>query len=1111
MITTRKLFTEGINNDDSLRLLGEKEYLNLINGRIGYSNKNFRIENVKGTTLISNTLPSGTNKTIGTAKDEARNRMIYFNHNSNGNHGIYCKVGTTIYTVLLNSQVTGGLNFSLLNRINRNAKVVSDLLIWTDGEIRCINIEAGIKLNHPSYVTTRDAYVSPLSSITLIKKPPIYMLVAAKVSDFGQDNNYIKDHSFKFTYRYIYKDYFISALAAFSQLIPPVADGETNNAVDISLPFSEKIDQDVRAIEICARFGNTGKTFIVKRFDYVTDASAISDHNNETIALKFRFYNDRNYIALDDVTANQSFDNVPLQCKTLEIARNRLFGANLLSGYDTPTKTSLSLSLGTIDTGSTGNYTAEWRYFTLTYTDSFGNSQPYTYYYAYVSTLSPPCYLYNSHQGATPPVNVNGDDADVQYATEMGLAYYVQRNYPPPAGGTWQQTAPPTFGNTGSTTTLYFVPDFSVNNFAKSGSTYQVSIAFYDKYRRKCGIVDVTNKITIPDRTFSQTAFTNAINWTLSNTDAVNEIPNWAYYYQIHVTKNLTTRFFVQDIAKGAAYVKKNVTGSATPYDYSTTAYSNSVYALAFDISNFFSYGLGYNYTEGDLIKIHKSSTDYPPKQVIGQDGNYILVQPFDFGAVSATDEILVEIYTPYKSSDTEPMYETGDVYDVLNPTLNTRTYSQTSGTINGDCYAISKTLNGSTNYVAEAMSPNYTIWQIWDTDIGWVNIVDSIGQQQKETSYAFSDTFIFGTKTNGLNKFQPLNTGDLGSEAGAIYQLKLTNKRQEDGTVMLIISQYDCNSAYLGEVQVVASVKNTFIAKSDGVVGTINSLRNNFGTRHPESVIEYLGDVYWINVDNGVFVQYSSNGLFAVSSFKMKRFFNDFSNLYNTVDVQTLNGFTHITTCVDPYHKEVLCVLPKVDNTVPALPYETPPNYASSINNDFDIRAGKTFAFNIDANKWMNSFEFVPDWMEYVGTTLYGFKDGQIYTMNTGAYNSFFGTTYPMRFCYTINENEIKDMYTLAISGNKAPDYTVVYSDYPYEQITDLVADDFVNKEGKFCAAILKDRLSPNVDGTEDEKLYIGDLIKSATPQIMLEYQGNNEVYIDFVDTSYEISRGMR
>ena len=71
----------------------------------------WRAESALGTTEIFNSLlPYGTNKTIGWIYDSVNQRLIFFNYNSNGNHGIYVYYTTigTFQTILANGSGTQG-------------------------------------------------------------------------------------------------------------------------------------------------------------------------------------------------------------------------------------------------------------------------------------------------------------------------------------------------------------------------------------------------------------------------------------------------------------------------------------------------------------------------------------------------------------------------------------------------------------------------------------------------------------------------------------------------------------------------------------------------------------------------------------------------------------------------------------------------------------------------------------------------------------------------------------------------------------------------------------------------------------------------------------------
>ena len=69
-------------------------------------------------------------------------------------------------------------------------------------------------------------------------------------------------------------------------------------------------------------------------------------------------------------------------------------------------------------------------------------------------------------------------------------------------------------------------------------------------------------------------------------------------------------------------------------------------------------------------------------------------------------------------------------------------------------------------------MNPNDRNWSVWDRNLGWLNLVDTIGQKAKTSNIQFSDVFIAGSKTNGLSKYEILNQKDLGSDSGGVMKL---------------------------------------------------------------------------------------------------------------------------------------------------------------------------------------------------------------------------------------------------------------------------------------------------------------------------------------------------
>jgi hypothetical protein len=106
----------------------------------------------------------------------------------------------------------------------------------------------------------------------------------------------------------------------------------------------------------------------------------------------------------------------------------------------------------------------------------------------------------------------------------------------------------------------------------------------------------------------------------------------------------------------------------------------------------------------------------------------------------------------------------------------------------------------------------------------------------------------------------------------------------------MLALCNSEINSMYLGETQISDSTgKTQFFSASTNVISTINILKGNYGCINPESVVQYRGKVYFVDISNGRVVQYSDNGLDAISNVKMSRFWKNWSYKYQNLNIPSI------------------------------------------------------------------------------------------------------------------------------------------------------------------------------------------------------------------------------
>ena len=628
-----------------------------------------------------------------------------------------------------------------------------------------------------------------------------------------------------------------------------------------------------------------------------------------------------------------------------------------------------------------------------------------------------------------------------------------------------------------------------------------------------------TQDLTTPQRNYPYTNAVAGIKCTLSNSNAAVEIPDWAYYYSIVRTLNLRTRFFIQGLDNSTRYVTRNSTGE---YNFDNFTFNTfSTVGIGVNTSSLVNAGLGYQYQEGDTCILIKDDSTTFTIPVIGQDGNYIILKAQDIGALNTpVHNFVFEVYSPYQASLQEPYYEMGEIFPIQNPGTGSRAYTILNYIFNGDTYVFSRNFANVT-YNANAMSPNDLFWRRWDTDAGKTNFITKIGQQEKTTSISWSDTYVAGTQINGTSTFRALNETTVPQDCGSISKLQLTSKIQAEGTVMLSICTNETNSMYLGETQITDSTGAVqfFTANSSQIISTINTLKGSFGTINPEAVTEFRGSVYFCDANRGVWVQYSSNGLFPISSYKMTRFWKLFFQRYlspeGRAEMTANNIRPYIFTTVDASHLELLISIPQV--------YQVPPkgylpDYPSDVY-PFDIYdgKGKTIVFCLENTgvqpHWQGSYSFNPEEFMCIQNKLYSIYNGALYLHNqTSTYNNFYGVQYPSRIMVVSNQNpqRPKVYNNVTVEANMKPSFTYFYNDYPYLQTSDLEDIDYRDFEGVFYAPLYRNKIVPTSTGYNTDGLLTWEKLRNVAMKIMFEFDVSNvPLELKFVNIGYQISRG--
>jgi len=391
----KKYFSDGLNSDLAEHLVAPTSYISghdlrigsTDNGGVGY------VENILKNAEKAHSLPAGVNTRVGFCADDENGFIVKANQNSNGDDGIYLyDINTgTWYTVLLSDDVTGGLGFNKYNLMN-GMYIIDKMLFFNDGTEdgqRVINISAFMDAYGSSPFASADYTITlPIdeTEITLIKKPHCYPPSAQKLYDAGFNNNFIQNTSFQSAIQYIYYDGQTAVLSGWSKASLLNTSTENYNYIQIKADITESVTQTVRLVRFSKREQGKNGGYAAKTYDR-ENSTENTDIDNQNII--FDFYGNVSGEFLDNATLVKQQDEVPLISGTMERAKNTTILGDNTKGYDTPTETSLELSLPSAI--SMGFTSLTKNLIDLRHKNSRVGSESYAYvgWYVYLTEIAP--------------------------------------------------------------------------------------------------------------------------------------------------------------------------------------------------------------------------------------------------------------------------------------------------------------------------------------------------------------------------------------------------------------------------------------------------------------------------------------------------------------------------------------------------------------------------------------------------------------------------------------------------------------------------------------------------------------------------------------------------
>lgn len=1009
------------------------------------------VQNIPGTVGYDPGLPAGTNYTIGAYNDVTNNQIIFFNYNSNGNHGIYTwNPITQVFRLLIGTSLLG---FSLSFRIT-GIGVVNRLLYWTNFNTnQCmINMDRDY---------TGIAYEEQFS---LFKRGPQTM--QADVSgDTSQPTNSLSKNVYQFSKRYVYLDNEISALS----IITPHQNTGSNDTYTQFLSSSiaivdtreNEIASSIKKVQFLYQKNNDSNWYIF----YEAQISEYLEYFVVGVALLFlQFRDNRNNEIISTADSVKIFDAIPKKSKTLAAFRSRTFLTSDVEGYefDRPEGRELILAQGQ---AATHGYKEGGRYtFGIAYYDKNLRTPGVTSvkditmnYFAGSPTGT---------SGDTPQIFFQVNGKAPTWAKYWSLVRSKEQFYEE-----YMQIP---------VKVMFYVGEGGLKNQAGADVAIPGTMEKYNN--GKIYLKDVTGggitakckylHLNCPEQmpfvptTDHQVRIITAIPGGPTSkiiggiikfdgesivTDNFG-IDDWSWYGSlpagitiwIEVFKPSTT--VSKPLYETNYFFKVNADGGHNPLGgdgYSAGPIIGDTYKFRPD--TIVGYvdpitGIVFSYT---IPNQNKSVFKFRNMKIEGQ-------------ATTTAYRIESLVFTGYTESPSPILVKSNEDAAI-------RVVSATYTQVHADTSLVPDYDKIANNLGRPLLAIN--------------NSVEII----RNTTIRFSDTYIQDSNINGLSSFAAANEYVLPTSSTPITKL------QPAGDILLCVHQRQITSLYIGFGVITDGNGNETITKTTSVIGNDRTLDGGYGSYHAESIAEIEGVVFGFDIFRGAVWRYTNAGIKPpISDYGMAIYFKALALKYLPYkdSVAIIGG-------IDPYNKEYIL-------TFPAIPGSE----------------AVTWAFNYKANVWSHRYSFIPECYCTTGNDLVSFKDGKLWVHNKdyANCNTFYGVKYNRQLRFSVNPypSKVKNWESAQLSADSlAQDNggdAFVIRCYDVEgQETYTRARDFEKLEGIFYGFILKNINSLVPAG--QMALREGDDMRSQVLDVLIEHDGKDRAKMSYANIVFVMS----
>lgn len=369
-------------------------------------------------------------------------------------------------------------------------------------------------------------------------------------------------------------------------------------------------------------------------------------------------------------------------------------------------------------------------------------------------------------------------------------------------------------------------------------------------------------------------------------------------------------------------------------------------------------------------------------------DGKAFSVKPWRDG--TATRDIMTTVSFDVNFAGGTLVFETEPLEDLSSPFYETpETFTITDGEHEFTDHILSEAFNcfafgnGVESYKIQDAFNGKSFFM--DTNPTLVN-KEGHKQMHRASDITYSGVFNSSSNVNRLNEFNLSLANfkdDIDKSYGAIYKIK------GEETNLQVYQENICSQVFYEKDVLYNADGTTTLSTIDRVLGSQDLYKGEFGISiHSDSYDNYGFNSYHTDVNRGVVIKKSNNGLFEISKQGMRSYFK---SLFRN------NTINHVNGKYDQYHD---CFV---------------------LNIQYNTSQYVTWVYSDEANGWLGRLTFNPEDMCRINGKFLSFKNGEIYEHNqsTGR-NTFYGVESPSTFAFNFSQapSERKVYKTVEMEG---------------------------------------------------------------------------------------------